>query len=73
MADPARRAGDQRRLQGAERDQPAADEGDGVDRARTRGCERVAREADDALLSPVSEAEWKQFMGLLIRISGTDG
>lgn len=36
-------------------------------------CEQVAREANDALLSPLSEAEREQFMGLLIRISGTDG
>jgi DNA-binding MarR family transcriptional regulator len=36
-------------------------------------CERAAREANDALLSPLSEAEREQFMGLLIRISGTDG
>jgi DNA-binding MarR family transcriptional regulator len=36
-------------------------------------CEQVAREANEALLSPLSEAEREQFMGLLIRISGTDG
>ncbi|MFD7998600.1 MarR family winged helix-turn-helix transcriptional regulator [Streptomyces mirabilis] len=36
-------------------------------------CERAAREANDALLSRLSEAEREQFMGLLIRISGTDG
>ncbi|QIY99474.1 MarR family winged helix-turn-helix transcriptional regulator [Streptomyces sp. S1D4-11] len=36
-------------------------------------CEQAAREANDALLSPLSEAEREQFMGLLIRISGTDG
>lgn len=36
-------------------------------------CEQAAREANDALLSPLSEAEQEQFMGLLIRISGTDG
>ncbi|MFJ8021614.1 MarR family winged helix-turn-helix transcriptional regulator [Streptomyces sp. NPDC096311] len=36
-------------------------------------CERAAREANDALLSPLSGAEREQFMGLLIRISGTDG
>ncbi|QIY74595.1 MarR family transcriptional regulator [Streptomyces sp. RLB1-33] len=36
-------------------------------------CERAAREANDALLSPLSAAEREQFMALLIRISGTDG
>ncbi|MFF7881310.1 MarR family winged helix-turn-helix transcriptional regulator [Streptomyces sp. NPDC020794] len=36
-------------------------------------CEQAAREANDALLSPLPEDEREQFMGLLIRISGTDG
>ncbi|WP_416960072.1 MarR family winged helix-turn-helix transcriptional regulator [Streptomyces sp. Agncl-13] len=36
-------------------------------------CEKVAREANGQLLAPLSEAERAQFMGLLIRISGTDG
>ncbi|MET8766488.1 MarR family transcriptional regulator [Streptomyces sp. NPDC004658] len=36
-------------------------------------CEKAAREANDALLAPLSAAERDQFMGLLIRISGTDG
>ncbi|MFF3328058.1 MarR family winged helix-turn-helix transcriptional regulator [Streptomyces sp. NPDC002888] len=34
-------------------------------------CEKVAREANDALLAPLSPAERDQFMGLLTRISGT--
>ncbi|CAM5538695.1 MarR family winged helix-turn-helix transcriptional regulator [Streptomyces aurantiogriseus] len=38
-----------------------------------RRCEKVAREANDALLAPLSAAERDQFMDLLIRISGTDG
>lgn len=38
-----------------------------------RRCEKAARGANDALLSPLSAAERKQFMDLLIRISGTDG
>ncbi|WP_225826053.1 MarR family winged helix-turn-helix transcriptional regulator [Streptomyces naphthomycinicus] len=36
-------------------------------------CEKAAQEANDALLAPLSAAERDQFMGLLIRISGTDG
>lgn len=36
-------------------------------------CEKAAREANEQLLAPLSEAERAQFMGLLIRISGTDG
>ncbi|MER6385411.1 MarR family transcriptional regulator [Streptomyces sp. NPDC001250] len=36
-------------------------------------CERAARKANDELLAPLSAAERDQFMGLLIRISGTDG
>ncbi|MGW7407733.1 MarR family winged helix-turn-helix transcriptional regulator [Streptomyces sp. NPDC054833] len=36
-------------------------------------CEKAAREANDTLLAPLSSAERDQFMGLLIRISGTDG
>lgn len=36
-------------------------------------CEKAAREANDELLAPLSPAERDQFMGLLIRISGTDG
>ncbi|MFF5016863.1 MarR family winged helix-turn-helix transcriptional regulator [Streptomyces sp. NPDC001165] len=45
--------------------------GDGA-RLLTR-CERAARKANDELLAPLSTAERDQFMGLLIRISGTDG
>ncbi|GHI03022.1 MarR family transcriptional regulator [Streptomyces cellostaticus] len=45
---------------------------DDGDRLLTR-CEKAAREANDALLAPLSTAERDQFMGLLIRISGTDG
>lgn len=36
-------------------------------------CETAAREANDALLAPLSAAERDRFMDLLIRISGTDG
>ncbi|MDO0937947.1 MarR family winged helix-turn-helix transcriptional regulator [Streptomyces sp. DG2A-72] len=36
-------------------------------------CEKAARAANDDLLAPLSEAERAQFMGLLTRISGTDG
>jgi len=36
-------------------------------------CEKAAREANEQLLAPLSESERAQFMGLLIRISGTDG
>ncbi|MEV7344559.1 MarR family transcriptional regulator [Streptomyces sp. NPDC093544] len=36
-------------------------------------CEKSAREANDELLASLSSAEREQFMGLLIRISGTDG
>ncbi|MGW0741612.1 hypothetical protein ACWD3I_17080 [Streptomyces sp. NPDC002817] len=32
-----------------------------------------ARAADDELLAPLSAAERERFMGLLIRISGTEG
>lgn len=38
-----------------------------------RRSEQLVREADDALLAPLSAAERDQFMCLLIRISGTDG
>lgn len=34
-------------------------------------CEKAAREANDALLAPLSRAERDRFMDLLIRISGT--
>ncbi|MEU1459785.1 MarR family transcriptional regulator [Streptomyces sp. NPDC005727] len=36
-------------------------------------CEKAAREANDELLAPLSTTERDQFMGLLIRISGTVG
>ncbi|WP_225095358.1 MarR family winged helix-turn-helix transcriptional regulator [Streptomyces sp. CoH27] len=36
-------------------------------------CESAASAANDELLAPLSAAERDQFMGLLIRISGTDG
>ncbi|AKN70763.1 MarR family transcriptional regulator [Streptomyces sp. PBH53] len=36
-------------------------------------CEKAAREANDALLAPLSAAEREQFLGLLRRISGTQG
>ncbi|MFI5673947.1 MarR family winged helix-turn-helix transcriptional regulator [Streptomyces cellulosae] len=36
-------------------------------------CEKAAREAADELLAPLSPAEREQFMGLLTRISGTEG
>ncbi|MDH6606240.1 DNA-binding MarR family transcriptional regulator [Streptomyces sp. SAI-208] len=36
-------------------------------------CERAARQANDELLAPLSTDERAQFMGLLIRISGTEG
>ncbi|WP_055493829.1 MarR family winged helix-turn-helix transcriptional regulator [Streptomyces sp. TP-A0356] len=36
-------------------------------------CEKAARQANDALLAPLSAAERDQFMRLLIRISGTEG
>ncbi|MER6789679.1 MarR family winged helix-turn-helix transcriptional regulator [Streptomyces sp. NPDC000658] len=35
-------------------------------------CERAAREANDALLAPLTAAERDQFTALLARISGTD-
>ncbi|KQX73700.1 MarR family transcriptional regulator [Streptomyces sp. Root1310] len=38
-----------------------------------RRCEKAAREANDALLAPLSAAERDHFMGMLIRISGTEG
>lgn len=34
-------------------------------------CEKAAREANDALLAPLSAAERDRFLDLLIRISGT--
>ncbi|MDC0766523.1 MarR family winged helix-turn-helix transcriptional regulator [Streptomyces sp. HD] len=34
-------------------------------------CEKAAREANDALLAPLTAAERDRFMDLLIRISGT--
>ncbi|KUM85675.1 MULTISPECIES: MarR family winged helix-turn-helix transcriptional regulator [Streptomyces] len=36
-------------------------------------CERVARQANEELLAPLSADERLRFMGLLIRISGTEG
>ncbi|MFJ9241404.1 MarR family winged helix-turn-helix transcriptional regulator [Streptomyces sp. NPDC101776] len=36
-------------------------------------CEKAAREANEQLLAPLSAAERDRFMGLLIRISGTEG
>ncbi|MFE2218755.1 MarR family winged helix-turn-helix transcriptional regulator [Streptomyces canus] len=36
-------------------------------------CEKVAREANDELLAPLSVAERAQFISLLIRITGTQG
>jgi DNA-binding MarR family transcriptional regulator len=36
-------------------------------------CEQAAREANDELLAPLTTAERERFMGLLTRISGTDG
>ncbi|TCR17787.1 MarR family transcriptional regulator [Streptomyces sp. BK205] len=36
-------------------------------------CERAARQANDELLAPLSATERAQFLGLLIRISGTEG
>ncbi|SNX65075.1 DNA-binding MarR family transcriptional regulator [Streptomyces sp. TLI_55] len=36
-------------------------------------CEKAARKANDELLAPLSPAERDHFMGLLIRISGTEG
>ena len=36
-------------------------------------CERVARQANEELLAPLSADERVRFMGLLIRISGTEG
>ncbi|MFI5796746.1 MarR family winged helix-turn-helix transcriptional regulator [Streptomyces sp. NPDC051677] len=36
-------------------------------------CETAAREANDALLAPLSAAERDRFLGLLTRISGTEG
>ncbi|MEU8982562.1 MarR family transcriptional regulator [Streptomyces sp. NPDC048309] len=42
--------------------------------ARVLGrCETAAREANDRLLEPLSATEREQFMGLLTRISGTEG
>ncbi|MCX4766239.1 MarR family winged helix-turn-helix transcriptional regulator [Streptomyces sp. NBC_01275] len=38
-----------------------------------RRCEFAAREANDTLLAPLSDAERARFMSLLIRISGTEG
>ncbi|WP_329269405.1 MarR family winged helix-turn-helix transcriptional regulator [Streptomyces pseudovenezuelae] len=36
-------------------------------------CERAARHANEELLAPLSADERVRFMGLLIRISGTEG
>ncbi|WP_406005864.1 MarR family winged helix-turn-helix transcriptional regulator [Streptomyces sp. NBC_00637] len=36
-------------------------------------CEKAAREANDELLAPLSATEREHFMGMLIRISGTEG
>jgi len=36
-------------------------------------CERAARQANDELLAQLSATERAQFLGLLIRISGTEG
>ncbi|WP_405649820.1 MarR family winged helix-turn-helix transcriptional regulator [Streptomyces sp. NBC_00019] len=36
-------------------------------------CEKAARAANNELLAPLSAAERERFMGLLIRISGTEG
>ncbi|MEX1657596.1 MarR family transcriptional regulator [Streptomyces pseudovenezuelae] len=36
-------------------------------------CERAARQANEELLAPLSADERLRFMGLLIRISGTEG
>jgi len=36
-------------------------------------CERAARQANEELLAPLSADERVRFMGLLIRISGTEG
>jgi DNA-binding MarR family transcriptional regulator len=44
-----------------------------VGRRLSNRCEAAAREADDALLAPLSAAERDRFTELLIRISGTDG
>ncbi|MFJ4481314.1 MarR family winged helix-turn-helix transcriptional regulator [Streptomyces longwoodensis] len=38
-----------------------------------RRCERLARDANDELLAPLTAAERDLFTALLIRISGTDG
>ncbi|MFJ1805962.1 MULTISPECIES: MarR family winged helix-turn-helix transcriptional regulator [unclassified Streptomyces] len=38
-----------------------------------RRCELAAREANGELLAPLSAAERDAFMGMLIRISGTEG
>lgn len=38
-----------------------------------RRCEKAAREANDVLLAPLSTAERDPLMGMLIRISGTEG
>ncbi|MFF1438895.1 MarR family winged helix-turn-helix transcriptional regulator [Streptomyces sp. NPDC058295] len=42
-------------------------------RRMLRRCEKAAGEANDALLAPLSAAERDHFMGMLIRISGTEG
>ncbi|MFF4489379.1 MarR family winged helix-turn-helix transcriptional regulator [Streptomyces sp. NPDC001544] len=44
--------------------------GDGA--ALLTRCEQVAREANDALLAPLSAAEQDQFLALLVRISGSE-
>ena len=36
-------------------------------------CEKAARAANEELLAPLSAAERDRFMGLLVRISGTEG
>ncbi|MFG2603016.1 MarR family winged helix-turn-helix transcriptional regulator [Streptomyces sp. NPDC048514] len=36
-------------------------------------CEQAARDANDELLAPLTPGERERFMGLLTRISGTDG
>ncbi|TQJ56766.1 MarR family transcriptional regulator [Streptomyces sp. NBC_00080] len=38
-----------------------------------RRCEKAARQANDVLLAPLSATERDLLMGLLIRISGTEG
>ncbi|MEV8098343.1 MarR family transcriptional regulator [Kitasatospora sp. NPDC085879] len=45
------------------------DEGDRL----LQRCEKAAREANDALLAPLSAAERDRFMDLLTRVSGMEG